>query len=400
MFLSALAGRALLSLFFLPPPQPDEGSWLASAADLAAGKGFTNYFRHPGYTAFLAGFLKLFGQDNLITVRLGQSLLSAAQIPLLFYISLRMFRNEAAAAITAAMAAFYPYYIYMPSALLSETLNSFLLTLSLAFLCALPDEKKQNLRAAAAGIALGLTALVKSTILAASPFIAVFFMANRIKPAAAALCLACAAAVILPWSARNYSAYGVFVPVNLSGWALFSAFNKETLETELNTRQLKEVDWNPPEFREIAKMPPAAADAEFKNRAAEFIRKNPGTAIRLIKIRFLHFWRLTPITESRLQKAAAMMSSGIIIPLSMIGLWLSRNRFRIVFLPWGILLAYNMAHSVFISTLRYRIPLDQFFILFAAFAAAELIRIMSADARGAHKPPLKASPEDAEKLQY
>ena len=369
--LLALLVRALFALYYPHAAAPDEASWRTAATDLSSGRGFTEVLRHPGYIAFLALVFKLFGTGDT-AVRLAQAALGALQCLLVYSLARSLFKKELPARLSALFLALYPYAIFHSAHLLSEAFYSFLLTLFLALLYLLPDRRNALPIAVAAGAAFGLAVLTKSTVLVAAPFILLWFALNRLPARCAAAFVLGAGLCVLPWTARNYRVHGKLILVNMSGSYLFQANNPETMRIELETRRLKEVDWYTPEYEEIAKLPPVEADREYTARALAFMRSNPGTVLELMRMRLLHFWRLYPITDSAPQRLAALFTSGVFIPLSFAGLLLSAPAWKKTFLIWALVFAYNLAHTLFVCTLRYRVPLDPLLLIFAAYALTDL----------------------------
>jgi 4-amino-4-deoxy-L-arabinose transferase-like glycosyltransferase len=229
------------------------------------------------------------------------------------------------------------------------------------------EQPRKALRCALAGLAFALTVLTKSTIIVILPFISAFFYFNRLGVKLFLVLFAAAALTILPWTVRNYRTYDKFVLVNLSGAALFQHNNPATLEIERKTRELQEVKWETTEALEIAKLPPLEADKVYRERALRFMKDNPGTVLALMRMRFSHFWSLYPISHSRAQQLAALLTSGLYIPLALASIFLAGAYWRKTFLLWATVFSYNAVHLVFTTTLRYRIPLDPFFMIFAAF---------------------------------
>lgn len=378
VFLLALLVRCVFALALPHALAPDSFSWLAPARDLAGGLGFTSTLRHPGYVAFLASVFAVAGNDNLTAVRLVQSLLGGVQVLLLFYLALKIFKKEAIACLAALFLTLYPYAIFQASEILSESFNSFLLILFFFLVYAVLEHPRKFILSALSGLVFTLAVLTKSTFVVVLPFIFAFFRLNGLKHRFFAVFCAAAAAALLPWTVHNYKIYDKFVLVSLSGTALFHANNPETLEIEKKTRELKEVNWNTPECQEIAKLPPLEADKVYRQRAWQFMRANPGTVLTLMKMRFVQFWRLSPITHSRVQKLAALLTSGVYIPLAFLGLFLSRGYWKKTFLIWAAIFSYNALHLVFITTLRYRIPLDPLFMIFAAFSLVKILELYEA----------------------
>lgn len=378
VFLLALLVRCVFALAVPHGLAPDSLSWIAPARDLAGGLGFTSTLRHPGYIAFLASVFAAAGGDNLTAVRLAQSLLGSVQVLLLFFLSFKIFKKEAVACLAALFLALYPYAVFQTSEILSESFNSFLLVLFFFFLYSALERRRSLVFSALAGAAFAATILTKSTVIVILPFIAAFFYFNGLRHRPLLVFLASAAVVLLPWTLRNYRTYDKFVLVNLSGSAIFQHNNPMTLEIERQTRELKEVKWETPECLEIGKLPPLEADKVYRQRAWQFMRDNPDIVLTYMKMRFVHFWSLSPITHSRLQKLAALLTSGVYIPLAFLGLFLSRGCWKQTFLPWATIFSYNAIHLVFTATLRYRIPLDPFFMIFAAFAAVKILELYEA----------------------
>jgi len=365
VFILALAIRGIFAFGFEHALSPDSPSWINPAIDLINGRGFTG-IRHPGYIMFLASVFKVAGEGNLTAVRFAQILLSSAQVLLIFILARNIFKKESIACLSALFLAFYPYAVFQASEIMSESFNSFLLVFFFVLLYEVLEHKRKTLFAALSGIAFTLTILTKSNIVVILPFIYAFFHLNGIRKNFLMFLMA-AATAILPWTVHNYKQYDKFVLVSLSGMALFHANNAMTLTLEHETRQLKEINWFTPECLEIAKLPPVEADKEFRRRAWQFMRSNPETVFHLMKVRFVHFWRLYPITHSKVQRMAALLSSGIFIPLALLGMLLSLNCWKKTFPIWAAIFSYNLIHLFFLSMLRYRIPLDPFFLIFASF---------------------------------
>ena len=387
VFLLALLIRCAVALCFAHTLAPDSPTWIAPARDLIDGLGFARTLRHPGYITFLASVFAVAGRDNLTAVRLVQSLLGSVQVILLFFLAWSVFRKEAVACLSALFLAVYPYSVFQTSELLSESFNSFLLILFFTLLYSTLQQPRKFLFSAFSGIAFALTILTKSTIIVILPFIFAFFYFNRLKYRLFIFFCAAAALVILPWTIHNYRTYNKFVLVSLSGGTIFQHNNPMTLTLERETRQLKEVNWNTPEFLEIAKLPPVEADKEYHRRAWQFMRSNPGTLLTLMKMRFVHFWRLYPITHSRVQKLAAMLTSGICIPLALLSLFLAAGYWKKTFLIWATIFSHNLIYMVFTCTLRYRTPLDPFFLIFASFTIITALEFFKGR-KSADAPPV------------
>ncbi|MEC0248246.1 glycosyltransferase family 39 protein [Paenibacillus chitinolyticus] len=163
----------------------------------------------PGYPLFLAAVYEIADykeHDPLPWVRYIQALLSLAALGLVYRIA-RRFSGELTALIALLIAAVYPPFVWANGAILTEVLAIFLL---MGYLLAQIRvfETPSYGRAAAAGIWLGLTVLVRPEFL---PLIAVAFAFQWLRDKEARnrtirLFACTAAAVVLllaPWWIRN-----------------------------------------------------------------------------------------------------------------------------------------------------------------------------------------------------
>jgi hypothetical protein len=93
-------------------------------------------------------------------------------------------------------------------------------------------------------------------------------------------------------------------------------------------------------------------------------------------VKFLRFWRLWPYADEYTDWkfiAASLISYGPVLLLSIVFLvFYSRKVFRAI-VPILLFIAYLTAvHVITIASLRYRLPLEPFLIVFAGYAAARL----------------------------
>ncbi|PIV17962.1 MAG: hypothetical protein COS41_06065 [Elusimicrobia bacterium CG03_land_8_20_14_0_80_50_18] len=365
--------RAVFALMYKHDLYPDEYSWNALSAALLSGEGFLNNMRPPGYIAMAAAVYKIFGAGNFTALRLTQALLGALQVAFVYFLTLKIFKKTLSARIAAGLAALYPYLIFFSARILSETLYSFLMTSAAFYIYSMADENDSLAHSIAAGVLVSLAALTKATILAVSPFLIVWFALNRIAPKKILFFFSAALLCVSPWILRNYHKYGGFVSVTPSGSYFFQAYNSETMRLETETRQLKEVRWYTDEYQEIAELPVLEADREYRRRALSFIRNNPLSSVKLMAMRFSHFWRLYPITNNVFQKSVAFATSGPVILFGLAGMILSISLWKKTLLLIGLIFTFNAVHTVFLCTLRYRIPIEPFFMIFAAFAVEKFI---------------------------
>jgi len=242
----------------------DEGEYFAAASWLAQGRGFAWYHdylwtRAPLYPLFLAAHLRLFGAI-FTPIYISQTLLSLINVALVYRLAQRLLppptverspiagpARFAPALAALAMGLSFPFAVYT-QVLLSETLY---MTLLLGgFLALLSWQAARNAGNGApgdaaaptpalhvalqwslilAGALFGLATLTRSLTLLFLPVVAAWlafggardrlqrWLPGRLGIASALVFLACAGALILPWTIYNSRLYGGLVAVDTSG---------------------------------------------------------------------------------------------------------------------------------------------------------------------------------------
>jgi 4-amino-4-deoxy-L-arabinose transferase-like glycosyltransferase len=208
----------------------DEREYFGAAHVLAEGRGFTFFdtalwVRPPLFVAALALLFRLIG-TGYVPILVFQSLLGAAAVLPLAFLAFRI-RGIVAARWTAFITALYLPLTLFAGLLLSETLFVLLFACSLVALYetsrrAGSDSRQSYLWAAAAGLLLGLCILTRGTALAFLPLAAAWlFVAlrgnERNRWLAPALVVGIAVLALVPWTMRNYAAYGRIVVVDTTG---------------------------------------------------------------------------------------------------------------------------------------------------------------------------------------
>lgn len=209
----------------------DEREYFGAAHMLAEGRGFSFFdtalwLRPPIYVLFLAPLIGVGDQ----AVLLAQSILSALTLLPLALIGASL-GGRRAARWTGALGALYLPFTLFAGLLLSETLFVFLFAWAIwALLCAVQEAGSGRywLWPAVAGALFGLATLTRATALAFLPLAAVWLLvvmksSGRSRGwVAAGVFLVCGIAVLVPWTVRNYIAYGRLVAVDTtSGYNLW-----------------------------------------------------------------------------------------------------------------------------------------------------------------------------------
>jgi 4-amino-4-deoxy-L-arabinose transferase-like glycosyltransferase len=302
------------------------------------------------------------------------ALLSTLAVWLVFRLTLELFADRGAAYIAALVTAFYPYLIFYSAIGLTEPL--FVALLLAAFLA----WYRGAFVWAAVFAVLGI--LTRPAIELLGPvlvgYFAYFFHGLGIRAAARQLIVYAAVymALMSPWWAHNYAAYGSFVRLNLGAGMLLYAGNNPMNQSGGG---IDGVDWDLHHFDDISD--PVMHDRAYRDAALNYIREQPAHFIDMAARKFIRFWQLWPYAQgyrSKFYVAVSLLSFGPVLVLSLVylALWGRRDLRKIT--PILILTAYLTAvHCVLVSSIRYRLPIEPFLIIFASVAISRIARGLS-----------------------
>lgn len=362
----------------------DALDWNNLAFDIIHHGKFSSNYRGPVYPLFLALIYSIFGY-SVYAVRIIQSILGALTCLTAYYIGKKVF-NKNIGILAAGISCIYPYFIYYSADIMSETVLTFLLSLSILIL--FKWHENINIKNSILyGIIIGITLLCKGTFL---PFymLSLCWMLFAVKHTKFYIKLRSVFVVILfmfitlmPWIIRNYNQYNKFVLLGLGGQSLWLANNPDSIIIEMlpamNINKLSDnFTWyDAKKYAKILQLPAVEADKWFHDQAVDFIKTNPKIFIELSVRRFFHFWRLYPLIASFQNKIAAILTSGILLPLGWLGILLSFKVYyrKTVFLIM-LLISISMIHTIFLSTIRYRVPVDLYMIIFASYTVQEIYK--------------------------
>jgi hypothetical protein len=298
-------------------------------------------------------------------------ILSTIAVWLVFELAVAVFADRAAAVLAAALAAVYPFFIFYAVVGLSETL--FIALLLGTFLC-----WYRGAFTLAAFLAV-LSILTRPSIEPLVPLLILYFsLAVHRQTVAMALrhlavCALIYVALMSPWWLHNYRAYGTFVRLNLAGGVVLYSGNNPMNRTGGGILNV-DVDLAP--FDKIAD--PVARDRALWQAGADYIAQHPGRFLELAGLKFLRFWRPWPYAREYSSPLYVIVSLASFVPVLILTVvylagWGWRERVRIApILAWGAYL--TAVHMILIGSVRYRLPLEPFMIVFAAVALVRIAR--------------------------
>jgi hypothetical protein len=179
-----------------------------------------------------------------------------------------------------------------------------------------------------------------------------------------------ATAVLSPWVIRNYLRFGEFIPLTTGGGITLYESNNPLADGGPGQEKIK---WT----EEMKKMNEVELDKYFRREAIGFIINHPRRFLSLAVIKFRRSWSLVPNDEKYVglfYKIISLLSYGPVLLLAIWGMIDSRRRWRgsvILYLP---LLFFLIVHLVILGSIRYRLPITPYLILFAGYGIVTLAR--------------------------
>lgn len=307
---------------------------------------------------------------NIIFIKLANILFSTLSVYLVYELSCMIFNNKAYATFAALITCFYPYFIFYSITGLTESLYIFLLLGAFVLLY-----KK---RFTFASILIVISILHRPTLDLLAPiliFVFSYYVHKLHIKASIANVLKYFVVYILfmtPWWFHQFNKYNQFVRLNLGdGIVWFSGNNPDNHSGGGVIGSIKGDDMNLTLFSSIAN--PIEKNDAMKQAAFTFIQKNPKRFLELTTIKFIRFWRLWPYApeyESPLYIIMSLASYGIILLLNIIFLiQYGRSYFRIISPILLLIFYFTVVHMILIASIRYRLPLEPFLIIFASAVA-------------------------------
>lgn len=357
----------------IPPLTGDAVQYDQLGVSLADGRGFTYHdqptaIRPPVYPVFLSVIYGVAGH-SLRAARVTQGLVDVVTVALVFAMA-RRFAGETVAWIGTFMAATSPALVFSSTQFLSETIYTLILTASM-YLLVSSQTTLDVRRALGAGVLFGLGALGRAVALPLLLVIAAGgLLRSRRQARLVAAAVLAALITIVPWTARNWSQLGLFVPVSNS---------RAGMTLWLGSYEPWGLSWRgwsqPPLDRILSGLDPDTDSERVDRRllveAFRNIQTNPAGYVKLSLQKAWLLWHPPQVPLGSTPAATALETAFqayhfTVLALFGIGLWRGRMirdaRFWVV-----MLVAYWTAvHVVTMATGRYLVPLTPFICVVSA----------------------------------
>jgi hypothetical protein len=382
---AAIAGLLIrLAFAFLywhdKPLTHDEREYLALAASVSAGRGFSyppvhdsgtaqQFGRAPGYPLFLAA-IGVNGTDPAATpasVKMAQAIVGAAGVWVIGLIARRA-AGPLAGSAAAAIAAVYPPLVWICAYALSEALYSTIALLAVLLLDAAVERRRRSAASSAlpaaalsigAGLATGGAILVRPAMLFFFPLAVVWLGVHR-RFALAALFAAAAVLIVAPWTVRNFRVYDRFVLVASEGGVTFWTGNHPLARGEGDLAANPGIKAAELSFR--AAHPGATAEELeplYYRDAFAYIRAHPQRWLWLLAKKA--FYTVVPAgpsytLHSTRYRVASIASYVLLLPLAILGVGAWRRTPRRPEALFPLAASAVIVSLLFFPQERFRIP--------------------------------------------
>ncbi|HNS04027.1 MAG TPA: glycosyltransferase family 39 protein [Anaerolineae bacterium] len=364
------------------------------------------------YTLYLTLIYAIFGHQPLIA-RLIQGVIVGVLMPWLVWRIARRPFGSRVGLIAAGITAIYFYFIHYAASLMSEAfyLVGILWTVDVGMRLAemLADPRTNQRRTLALGLefglAMSLTLLLRQVVIGFFTVLALWLLWIALHHHAVRRVLgvfvataAVTGLLILPFVARNYQVFGRLTMPNTNAGFTFFWSNHPIYGTHFEavlspSHGISYQELIPPDLRDLNE---AALDRALLLRGLQFVRDDPGRYLLLSLSRVPVYFQFWPTSDStRLSNAARMLSFGLFLPFMLYGLILGASHLRrsgplrpnlavvdgtpdlraaYVALFLLFILVYTAIHLASWANVRYRLPVDAFLILFAAYGIDDVLR--------------------------
>lgn len=375
----------------------DEISYSMLGQRFATGHGMT--FPEPWYpwiaadapqsyysftiSLYLAGIYKLFGYYPLVA-RVLTGIMSTFIVWLIFLVGKRLF-DVRVGLLASAIAAVYAYLIFYGVTLVTETPFTLALLIALYLTLRMRAGEMRGIGAwLILGIVLAVAVLLRMAVIFFIPILLLWLyyaVRRHTSPWLVAIPLVIIGLAVLPLTIRNYQLWQQFLLLEAQFGHVF--WNGNHPEHFGNFHPYK-VFPIPPEV--LALNNDVLITNKLLRMGIQNVLDQPGNFFLLTLTRLREFFLFWPTADSTLvANVLRLLSFGLIAPFTLFGLLANLRRFALLTPIYLFIVVHSGIYAVTWTMIRYRIPLDPFFILFAAYTLCVAYRVLI-EARAINQP--------------
>ncbi|MGZ3455429.1 MAG: glycosyltransferase family 39 protein, partial [Polyangiales bacterium] len=368
-------------------PALDEERYVSEARRLASGRTYEpRAFWQPPGILFVVGFaLRVLG-SSLYPARLLGALAGTAACALAYLVARRLFDARVALG-TAVIVAIHGGLVFAGGELLPATWAGLFDLIAILLLL---DAPKSGRHAAAAGFALGVSALFTPVILPFAIVVAAVLYRQADDKRVAFAFAAMVMVPILPVTLRNWERGHELVLISTNGGLNFYIGNNEQYFETLAVRP-------GPHWTELAELPyraahiqaPGASSAWFTERGLAFWASHPLQAMGLyLRKVFLFFHGAeiprdfdlyqardsSPVLRLLTSPSPFFFPAVVVMPLAIVGMVLSSREAKKLWLLFAFVASQVLVISLFFPSGRYRVPAVPVLAMFAVAGAIAIAK--------------------------
>lgn len=353
------------------------GDWLGSGV----------FYQAPLYPYVLGSFYALFGR-SLLVVRLFQAVIGAAACGVIALAAARWFDRRAGILAGLLLAGYAPALFF--DGLIQKPALDGLLVAGLLLALASAGSKRGSARWFLAGAGLGLLTLNRENALVLVPVAATWAWDRAGRRLAPAMIVVVATLLVMaPAAARNLAVGGeLHLTTSQLGPNFYIGNHARATGSYVPLRPERgNVEFERQDATEIAEaaagraLRPSEVSAYWRGQAWDWIRSNPGAWLRLTGRKVLLLLNRTERADTEdlathaewsvvLRVLAPILHFGLLAPLGVLGLWITRGRWRSLWPLHAFLAVFALSVVVFFVLDRYRYPLVPVLVLFAGAGLA------------------------------
>lgn len=358
------------------------------------------------YTVYLVAVYKIFGFSPIVA-RVIQAVIVGIFQPLLTWrIGKRIF-GQTVGLIASAISAVYIYFFYYAGSLVTESFYIICILWTFDVTFRIIDKSRKNPGQRLwwnwfeLGMAVGFTVLLRQLFLLFLPFLFFWIWWNIPEKQAGAsiekprwkttihwsatkglaLVVLILAMMIVPWTIRNYRAFGTFVFLNTNAGFAFYWGNHPIHGTKFVPLLESYRELIPPGLLPLNE---GKLDQALLREGIKIVVNDPVRYVLLSFSRIEEYIRFWPSRDSGLLSNISRVGSfGIFLPFILGGIWISLSFFRhpvfreqraYLLILYLFILVYTTIHLLTWTLIRYRIPVDAILIIFSALCFDYLVK--------------------------
>ncbi len=384
-------------------PKSDAKVYDIVAMNILDGRGFGIYllgFKYssissPLYPLFLAFIYSFFGHSYM-AVKIVQLVIGSLNAVLVYAIGKRLFTRRSVGVISGFIFACYLPHMWWTSALMRELFSTFMFALAyLTMIKAIDESSLKN--CVLAGISIGLAILTRGQALVFLPVLVVCGFIRHVRRQHFSILLF-ALLTISPWIVRSMIVHnGAIIFETAAARQFWTGANPKYRGFFYSRAARHEALWDEPFQSEAQRC------RRLNRDAIRLIKENPQRYFGYVKTRLRRFWNVHRLKVVSFDfKGIERLLPYVVMFFGFIGavhaFFLYPRSVPLIL----IILFYSLVSGVCGSLTRYRLPLEQFLMIFTAYTIYLVSQIRSRDWRKLHPhlspPPSRGRSEEGDRF--